>query len=329
MIRRLALLLLLLQNSCGFIEGKNSTPNGCTTDGGSLHCDYFAKVDGLRQIDILVVVDNSGSMSEEQTNMGDRFPNFIAGLGGTRWRLGITTTDVSIFGAQGRLLPFGINGVRYIDNDTPDAEAIFRAAVQIGVGGSGDERGIYAATLAVEANESNWIRSDSQLAVIILSDEDERGSGNNLELKDRPANFIATVKRELGQGKPVSVHSIVTRPGDTVCATSHAGSGGGFIIGPPILEYGTVYAELTQMTDGILGDICAANYASQLEEIADDIVSDIESFDLQCEPSGGVTVEISPAPKTPIATSVEGTRLYFERPLSPGVEVRLVYDCGT
>ncbi len=38
----------------------------------------------------------------------------------------------------------------------------------------GDERGIYAANMVVKNNPSSFIRSDAHLAVIFLSDEDER-----------------------------------------------------------------------------------------------------------------------------------------------------------
>ena len=46
------------------------------------------------KVDVLVVVDNSGSMSVEQSNMGMRFASFLSRLQGLDWQVGIVTTDV-------------------------------------------------------------------------------------------------------------------------------------------------------------------------------------------------------------------------------------------
>ncbi|MEQ1875057.1 MAG: hypothetical protein ABL958_00330 [Bdellovibrionia bacterium] len=304
-------------NEFAFEQNSNGQcAEGCfDPETGLLHYDYFETVSGDRLVDILVVDDNSGSMAEEQANMGTRFPTFIAGLAGLQWRLGITTTDVSNGGARGHLIPFTGTNLKYIDAATPNADNLFKSTVQIGVGGSGDERGVYAATLAVELNEGAWIRANSHLAVIVLSDEDEFSDGTGLETKDRPDNFVKTVKDELGTGRTVSVHSIITRPGDTVCLNGDGAS------------YGTVYAELTKLTGGILGDICATDYGAQLQNIAGSIASNVDSFGLKCEPVSGVVAELSPAPATANNYTVNAGRVYFERTLDPGTQVRLVYDC--
>jgi hypothetical protein len=49
------------------------------------------------KLDILVVIDNSGSMGEEQTSLTGAFPSLIHGLdqAGVDWRLAVTTTDNS------------------------------------------------------------------------------------------------------------------------------------------------------------------------------------------------------------------------------------------
>ncbi|MCB0370011.1 MAG: hypothetical protein KDD45_11450, partial [Bdellovibrionales bacterium] len=47
------------------------------------------------KVDILIVIDNSGSMSYEQSEMAKRFSGFVESLNGLDWQLGITTTDVT------------------------------------------------------------------------------------------------------------------------------------------------------------------------------------------------------------------------------------------
>ncbi len=53
-------------------------------------------IDDNRDVDILFVIDNSGSMAEEQARLARNFPAFIAKLDGmgADYRIGITTTDV-------------------------------------------------------------------------------------------------------------------------------------------------------------------------------------------------------------------------------------------
>ncbi|MCJ8275422.1 MAG: hypothetical protein HRT44_05575, partial [Bdellovibrionales bacterium] len=46
-----------------------------------------------RQNDILFVIDNSGSMAQEQRDIADKIINFFNKLGGLNWRVAITTTD--------------------------------------------------------------------------------------------------------------------------------------------------------------------------------------------------------------------------------------------
>src|SRR6185436_7099311 len=48
-----------------------------------------------RQVDILFVDDNSASMAVEQQKMGTRFPTFLQSLAGLKYRIAITTTDIS------------------------------------------------------------------------------------------------------------------------------------------------------------------------------------------------------------------------------------------
>ncbi|HEX4925018.1 MAG TPA: vWA domain-containing protein [Bdellovibrionales bacterium] len=295
---------------------------GCSNQDGTIRYSYFETVTGDRRVDILVVDDNSGSMAEEQANMAMRFPNFIAGLNSTmtggplEWRLGITTTDVSNGAERGQLVTFSGSTLKYIDQNTPNADQLFKDTVQMGTGGDGDERGIYAANLAVDRNEDNWIRQNSHFAVIVLSDENERSTGANLENYDRPQTFIDNVRAKLGAAKSFSFHSIITRPNDQACLD---GDGTAF---------GTVYAELSNLTGGIIGDICAADYGAQLQDIAELISSNVDSFGLKCAPIGGtVAVEYNPAPPGTITTVVENNLIRFSQPLPAGTQVRLTYDC--
>src|SRR5690606_8968839 len=87
-------------NPCINCEGGT---DGRYTPGADL---FFQKpVDG--RVDILLVDDNSGSMSAEQNLLAQRFSTFISRLSGLDWQIGITTTDVTndpVNGLRGSLL---------------------------------------------------------------------------------------------------------------------------------------------------------------------------------------------------------------------------------
>jgi hypothetical protein len=59
--------------------------------------DFDIEINDNRDVDILFVIDNSGSMAEEQARLARNFPTFIGALDkmGADYRIGITTTDVT------------------------------------------------------------------------------------------------------------------------------------------------------------------------------------------------------------------------------------------
>jgi len=230
--------------------------------------DYFSyniKASGPN-VDILIVNDNSGSMSFEQKNLSDRFQNFIDILDSqyVNYRIAFTTTDIAygVVGANdnktingkkiyrdGNLIPFNHQGQSklFITPDISDKESIFSSLInreetlfcenylvtkrtskdfQANMDQncpSGDERGIYAAKLATQRNETGFIRSNAHLAIIFLADEDVRSSiymqdkdyGHSLTSEDSPAGLINSIKSQF-PGKTLSIHSIIVRPGQLV-----------------------------------------------------------------------------------------------------------------
>ena len=69
-------------------------------------------IDDNRDVDILFVIDNSGSMAEEQARLARNFPTFVAALDdmGADYRIGITTTDVKHAGCPASVGPTPENG---------------------------------------------------------------------------------------------------------------------------------------------------------------------------------------------------------------------------
>lgn len=263
-----------------------------------------------KKVDILFVIDNSGSMKNEQAEMANRFSTFVTSLSGLDYHVGITTTDVSKYGVKGSLLRFDQN-LTHIDNNTPNAQELFGATIQRPEEGSGDERGIYAANLAIQMNENSWIRSDAHLAVVVVSDEDERSNGTNLQDLDKPESFHREVKGNLGENKNYSFHAIIA---DQACVRASGGN------------IGNIYNGLANDLKGIVGNICSNDYSSQLTDIGTRIQTFSNSIQLKCAPyEGKVTVKKLSGEK--VLGVAEGTKFLFAEPVEGGTRLTVEYSC--
>ncbi len=166
-----------------------------------------------RAVDILVVVDNSMSMAEEQMRLVENFPKLIEGLLNpltddepvTDLHLGVVSTDMGTGGypVESCLDPVdGDDGVLQhepssifsgcdasyptflsYDSDTPDTDLIswlsyaFGCIATLGIEGCGFEQQLAAARKGLIDHaggaNSGFLRPDSILAVLFLSDEDD------------------------------------------------------------------------------------------------------------------------------------------------------------
>ena len=165
-----------------------------------------------QKTDILFVIDNSGSMTEEQAGIATELPAFLAALQQgddveQDFRVGVITTSVyqrAVFDGgheqydpnayndqSGRLQPITDEkgqptAERYLDGGDPDLLAKFRRLVHQGIRGSGQETPFEAARLAVtpplsttpleEGGNGGFLRDGARLLVVVVSDEDDCSS---------------------------------------------------------------------------------------------------------------------------------------------------------
>lgn len=123
-------------------------------------------------IDLLLVIDNSGSMSSEQSRLIANAPHIIDGLNrySFDYHVGVITTDSPKF--VGDFLT------------EADLNAVDDLSIQMNLGTSGNstERGIQYAIEATSAGGdaapgSPFLRDDAHLAIVWISDEDDYSSG--------------------------------------------------------------------------------------------------------------------------------------------------------
>lgn len=334
----------------------------------------ISKTTGRQQVDILVVNDNSGSMSPEHTKMATKFPTFISSLGNLDYRIAMTTTDITSARSQaysetgtlppeqnptkagyiqdGNLVVFG-NGKKFIEgsNGTSGSanDSYFKNAVQrqetLTCEQSGykncpsnDERGVFAANMAIDKNE--FMRPLAHLAIVVLSDEDERGISDARSAKnandqaliqvykreryDLPTTLVEKLRTKFA-GKSVSVHPIIVKPGDSACLNQQT------VPAQSIRGVeGYTYAELMGLTGGTMGSICDGDYGANLASIGNYVQKESVSLPFQCRPANDdYDVAFSPAigHDVTVTHDFDKKTLTVDEVLPPDTTVTLTYRC--
>ncbi len=156
--------------------------------------------DGCTKVDFLFVVDNSGSMEDDQANLISNFPNFITGIQSTlenveEYHVGVVTTDAysgnlpacQVLGglvsrtagtaSSDQLCGPYADGRNYM-TEMDDLATSFACAAQVGVSGNGIERPMNSMEAAVRGDyaapgqcNEGFLRDDALLVVVIISDE--------------------------------------------------------------------------------------------------------------------------------------------------------------
>jgi len=104
------------------------------------------------KIDVLWIIDDSGSMAPRQENLARNFQSFITEFtkNSIDYRIAVTTTD--IFKEAGRL----VGTPKIISPTTPNVAAVFANNVKVGINGAPYEVGMDAARMAIDLqNQAN------------------------------------------------------------------------------------------------------------------------------------------------------------------------------
>ena len=204
--------------------------------------------DEIDSVDILFVVDNSCSMSGQQTQLANNFDTFmnVFQASGIDYNIGFITTDSDDM--VGDLIT-----IATADPATEVAQIIDT----IGTHGSSNERGMYFAYQALQTGGdfgpgSTFWRNDAKLIVIFVSDEDDNSSTTPTTFK----TYTVAVK---GTADYVTAHAVAgDYPGG---CTANGGAAEGY-------EYYTVVSYL----NGTFLSICADDWGTPLETLANDSI---------------------------------------------------------
>jgi len=264
-------------------------------------------------VDILFVVDNSGSMQDDQTLLAANFATFFEqGLigGAPDFQLGVTTTDVlSPDSARGEL----VGTPKVLTSGTPDLARTFEDHVLVGVEGSGLELGLEATRLALEhpAN-AGFLRRDAALSVVFVTDEEDAGATPEFlpdaSLSRAPSEYVAlleSLKAGTVGNTPILVSGVLT-PGAAA-------------------RYETVVRHF----GGSILDITTPDWGARLSEIGRDTFSLARSYALEEAPRAGtVEVLVDGRPVTAFVLDVQRRTIILTDAPRPGAEVIVRYQSG-
>ncbi|RKG85851.1 choice-of-anchor D domain-containing protein [Corallococcus terminator] len=295
------------------------------------------------KVDVLFVVDNSGSMMEEQQSLGENFAAFLSAATAAQvdYRIGVTTTGLdpspggwsecpggALGGENGRLFPVDGSSPRIITPQTPNAASVFAFNTNVGVC-HWNEQGLDAAWRALsdpllynlddprtpQAADGNggFLRQDAKLAIIALSDEEDFSS--------QPVAFYETYFLALKGNDPAKVSfNAVVGPADLTTCPSASSSG-------------SRYMELAQKLGGVVDSICTPNWATSLEKLSESAFGPNRNFPLSEKPAdtGAITVRVEGTPVVGGWTYDGRTNaVIFDRQRAPppGALVEITYPLG-
>ncbi len=195
------------------------------------------------KVDLLVVVDDSRSMSDDQARLRYELPALTGDLHDADWQIAVVTTSSPC-----------LRGNRVLRKSDPDAAQAFAQMIDAGTAGDADERGIAVALDAVKgkcaAGDKPWIRDDATIALLFVSDEDS-GAGD-------PAELVAYLK-SLRPVARLHSYALIWQRADPKCRLAGNESEG--------LRYREVSASL----GGLVGSICQNDFTQFLEALSRDL----------------------------------------------------------
>ena len=210
-------------------------------------------------LDIIFVIDNSGSMNIFQNELSNQMSAFmnVFILSGADYHLGFVTTDRGWFQGSGSVYWVDSNFATPVDW----AQGVI---AQIGIGGSGIEKGIRFAKEVLENTDpvagaapgTPFWRADATLVIIYVSDEPDFSDGGWTNY----VSFFDTIKPAVDMTR----HFAVIGDHPIGCQWQSPW-------GVRSISYGNGYWDMTQRYNGDWYSICAPDWGSQMQDLADTV----------------------------------------------------------
>jgi hypothetical protein len=288
----------------------------------SIQVDVLKQSDGV--VDILWVVDDSGSMANERSELVGNFDRFVQELLSLQvdFQMGVT----SIVAADGGRLR-GTNKI--ITKMTPNPRAVFTTNTTFPASRSRWEQGLRMTELGltspnIDAGGPNagFLRANAALAIIVVTNEDDSSFGTT-------DHYARTFKALKGKGNENLISFSVI--GGTIpngCVAPGESGLYGSTASPSVR-----YAEVATKTGGIIGSICDASFEQTLIRIAQALNTLKRVFPLTLQPIinsisvtvDGVVIAQDPVNGWQYRTDTNSVVFLGNYVPAPGSTVRLQY----
>ncbi|MEW5737438.1 MAG: hypothetical protein AB1938_00845 [Myxococcota bacterium] len=254
-----------------------------------LNTDTFRQ-DSKPKADILLVIDDSCSMSDKQMALAANFNSFIkyAQSSQVDFQIGVTTTDPGS-SVKGRLKTAPA-GMKILKPTTPNLEQQFAAVVNVGISGSGIETCMDPAVAALTAPlitdpaaNLGLLRQDAVLAVVCVTDANDQAV-------QAPAFYLNQLQNIKGAQRPGLFTYNVVGPflpsSPSGCLYDGADDGR--------------HVFMVNSTNGVREEICTPDWAKALENIGKNAFGFRTNFYLTARPDltamRGIEVGIDSVP---------------------------------
>ena len=227
--------------------------------------------DGDASVDILFIVDNSGSMSSNQTNLKNNFDDFMSVFvgAGVDYHVAVITTDDAGFVGD------------IISPLTPDPITEFGNQIDsVGYHGSPYEKGLWysyeATSMGADAgpgSSTGFFREDARLVIVYVSDEPDfshstvsHGGSSTMVPSDYSSHLLSLKS----SSALVTAHAVA---GDYPSGCSTNGGA----------QFGDGYYDVVSDLGGTFMSICAADWSVTMDTLARESIAGI-SFLLSEDP---------------------------------------------
>lgn len=258
------------------------------------------------KVDVLFVIDDSCSMGDDQAELAANFSAFIhsANVRQVDFQIGITTTTLAP-------IPGNLVG-DLMNRNTPNLTSQFQAQANVGITGSGFERGLDAMQAAFlraangQGQNAGLLRPGAARVVVIVTDEDDSSTG-----------AAALYFQDLRSRSPHGYTVIIVSGGPNGCTDVRTGRAA---------DPTPRYEAFRSLSQGVNESICN-DWGQTLTRIGNAAFGLSAFFVLQSRVAPGTQIEVyvDGQPASGWMYDMTSNAIEFATPPPAGATIRVVY----
>lgn len=237
--------------------------------------EFGQSVTYTRKVDILWVIDTSSSMAVHQDRLSSQVGLFVSALNdtGLDYQMAVTTMDMSSTGAKGKFIA-NQGEPAILGSQLTNLSTILASRLRVGQDGSPLERGLQSMKAALSSpltlnSNKGFLRQDSLLVVIFLSNEDDQSIADDYE------GFLNTTRPPLPLGGRSWIAQFLgSVPNEPSCQAAEWG----------YQSYGTAYINLAELSGGVAEAICDGDLRRALTNVKARVLEVLTAWQLDKKP---------------------------------------------